>query len=116
MEQRTVLNLYFDFYGSLLTNKQQQIFKLYFEDDLSLAEIAEETQVTRQAVHDNLQRSEKQLLYFEKQLALAEKFLKQKNDIMQAYALLKNNSKSENIEKACLILQQVLLEENADLL
>lgn len=111
MEMRTVLNIYFDFYGQLLTEKQQQVFKLYYEDDLSLAEIADEMQVTRQAVHDILQRSEKQLQHYEEKLLLVDKFFRQKEKITVAYKLLENQEHSQNIEKACEILRNVVLGE-----
>ena len=57
-EQRMRLGRLFDIYGGLLTEKQQQCLKLYFYDDLSLTEIAEETGVSRQAIHDLLKRVE----------------------------------------------------------
>lgn len=115
LDIRAILNLYFDFYGLLLTEKQQQIFKLYYEDDLSLAEIAAETQVTRQAVHDILQRAEKQLQHYETKLSLVKKFLEQKEKITQAYELLQNSNNTENIEKACDILKSVILTEDISL-
>ncbi|MCD8198618.1 MAG: DNA-binding protein, partial [Phascolarctobacterium sp.] len=60
----------FDIYGGLLTRKQQQCLKFYFYDDLSLAEIAEELDVSRQAVHDILKRSEQLLERHENRLEL----------------------------------------------
>ena len=52
------MTLLFDYYGDLLTERQQQCFDMRYNQDLSLAEIAQELQVSRQGVHDNLSRAE----------------------------------------------------------
>ena len=52
------MTLLFDYYGELLTERQRMCFDLYHNQDLSLAEIAQELQVSRQGVHDNLSRAE----------------------------------------------------------
>lgn len=64
----------FDFYGKLLTDKQRDILSLYYEQDFSLGEIAEEFNVSRQAVHDVIKRSEKILEEYEEKLRLVFKF------------------------------------------
>ena len=58
LEQRVRLGRLFDAYGCLLTEKQQKCLELYFCDDLSLAEIADELEVSRQAIHDLIKRVE----------------------------------------------------------
>lgn len=52
------MTLLFDYYGDLLTDRQQMCFDLRHNQDLSLAEIAQELNVSRQGVHDNLSRAE----------------------------------------------------------
>lgn len=59
------MTLLFDYYGDLLTDRQKMCFDLRHNQDLSLAEIAEELQVSRQGVHDNLCRAEAQLVNME---------------------------------------------------
>ena len=59
------MTLLFDYYGDLLTDRQKMCFDLRHNQDLSLAEIAEELQVSRQGVHDNLTRAESLLLNME---------------------------------------------------
>ena len=59
------MTLLFDYYGELLTERQKQIFDLRHNQDMSLAEIAQELQVSRQGVHDNLSRAEALLLNME---------------------------------------------------
>ena len=61
-----------DAYRRLLTDKQADIMSLYYEEDLSLSEIKEHYGITRQAVLDNIKRSEKQLERFESKLGLVE--------------------------------------------
>lgn len=59
------MSLLFDYYGELLTEKQKTCFDLYYNQDLSLSEIAEEAGVTRQGVHDTLARAEAILIRME---------------------------------------------------
>ncbi|NLZ43860.1 MAG: YlxM family DNA-binding protein [Clostridia bacterium] len=81
MDQVAKMSLYYDFYGGLLTSKQQRVFSLYYMENFSLAEIAEEEGTTRQAVHDLLQRTEKLLERWEKELALVARYLKEKRAV-----------------------------------
>lgn len=64
----------FDFYGDMLTEKQRQVVELYYEEDLSLAEIAENQNITRQGVRDSLKRAEAQMREMEERLQLAARF------------------------------------------
>lgn len=62
------VGLLFDRYGSILSSKQRQIVECYYNDDLSLSEIAENEGITRQAVSDVLRRAEKQLREAEEEI------------------------------------------------
>lgn len=64
----------FDFYGELLSDRQKNMFDLYYNEDLSLAEIAEQVGITRQGVRDTVKKVEEQLLSFEDKLGLATRF------------------------------------------
>lgn len=63
-----------DFYGDMLTDKQRAVMELYYNQDLSLAEIAEDDGITRQGVRDSIKRAEAQLLDMEDRLGLAKRF------------------------------------------
>ncbi|MDO4176078.1 MAG: YlxM family DNA-binding protein [Bacillota bacterium] len=67
-------SLLYDFYGALLTERQKEVMELYHEENLSLAEIAEEFGISRQGVHDALHKAEKSLEHYEEKLGLVERF------------------------------------------
>lgn len=69
----TEVSLLYDFYGELLPNRQKEVFTLKYEDDLSLAEIAEELGISRQGVHDALKNGEKALQKYEEKLGLVKR-------------------------------------------
>ncbi|MGI6734393.1 MAG: YlxM family DNA-binding protein [Anaerovoracaceae bacterium] len=75
------ISILYDFYGVLLPPKQREIFRLYYEDNLSLGEIAEEYGLTRQGIHETIKRGEKKLRDFEKKLGLIRKFKQEKQII-----------------------------------
>lgn len=89
MEKIIQITLLQDFYGQLLTKRQQQFVDLYYGQDYSLGEIAEEYNVTRQAVHDTLKRAEKTLTKYEEKLGLVEKFICQRQVVSEALELLR---------------------------
>ena len=64
----------FDFYGEMLTEKQKDVIDLYYNEDLSLAEIAEHEGISRQGVRDNIKRGEAYLLELEEKLRFAENY------------------------------------------
>lgn len=76
MDKIAEISLLYDFYGQLLTEKQQQVMSLYHEENLTLSEIADEFGISRQAVHDTLKKAEQLLSEYEKKLSLVEKFVR----------------------------------------
>ena len=65
MEQFLYLSALFDLYGALLTEKQQECLRMHLFEDFSLSEIGEELGISRQAVYDNIHRSEKAMASYE---------------------------------------------------
>ncbi|WP_089829930.1 putative DNA-binding protein [Halolactibacillus halophilus] len=75
LEKTTRVNFLLDFYQALLTPKQRSYMELYYLEDYSLGEISDTFDVSRQAVYDNIKRTEKMLESYEERLQLYEKFL-----------------------------------------
>ncbi|WP_373232052.1 YlxM family DNA-binding protein [Cohnella sp.] len=70
LQKTNRINVLHDFYGPLLTEKQQTFLKCYFHDDYSLSEIAADFQISRQAVYEHLKRAEQVLEEYELKLRL----------------------------------------------
>ncbi len=73
-EKTNRMNLLFDFYQELLTTKQKSLCFFYYLDDYSLGEIAEEFEVSRQAIYDNIKRTEESLEKYEEKLGMLKKY------------------------------------------
>lgn len=70
------ISVLMDFYGDMLTDKQKDVIELYYNEDLSLGEIAQHEGITRQGVRDSIKRGESLLLEMEQRLGLARRFRK----------------------------------------
>ena len=89
----------FDLYGELLSPRQYDAFDLYYNEDLSLSELAENLGVTRQGVLDNIRTAEKKLLNFEEKLGFAKKQSKYSAVIDEILEMIENNPPSEGINR-----------------
>nr|WP_300005375.1 sigma factor-like helix-turn-helix DNA-binding protein [Tissierella sp.] len=74
VEKVVEVGILFDFYGKLLSPRQISVIELFYIHDLSLVEIGEELEITRQGVYDTLKRAEKKLYEFEENLRLVSEF------------------------------------------
>ena len=83
------------FYGGLLTDKQRQVLSLHCEEDLSLAEIAQEAGVSRQGVHDMLTRAAQRLFEMEEKLGMAARFRRMEEGLEACRALLQEKRYDE---------------------
>ena len=104
MEKNVKVSILLDFYGKLLTEKQFKLLDDYYNNDLSLSEIAENESITRQAVRDNLKNGENNLLEYETKLGLMEKSLKQEKLIE---SLIQDIDNAKDNEEALNLLQKV---------
>ena len=73
-EKNLEINYLLDFYGEVLTERKRSILELYYNDDYSLSEIADDIGISRQGVREIIKKSEEELLYLEEKLGLFKKF------------------------------------------
>lgn len=99
IEKKLKLGNLFDFYGQLLTTKQQDVMTLYCIHDLSLGEISENLSVSRQAVHDTIRKSGKILEDYEQRLNLYEKYINRKKCVQEITLRLDEVTKNDTIDK-----------------
>ncbi len=67
------LSILYDYYGELLTVKQKEVFEAYYFDNLTLQEIADESHISKNAVHKTLVNIEEKLKYYEEKLGFYQK-------------------------------------------
>lgn len=96
-----------DFYGGLLTQKQRDIMSYHYEQDLSLSEICEIYETSRQAVHDILKRSEKILSEYEKELGLVARHLNMNKKLQVVKELLATYNEM-NIKHAIELIDELI--------
>lgn len=94
----TQASLLYDFYGQLLSKRQREVMELYHEENLTLAEIADEFGISRQGVHDALKNAEKSLNGYEEKLGLVAKFQKSTDAVQKIDKIIDGVIKSLQIE------------------
>ncbi len=112
MSKHLEVGLLLDYYGSLLTKTQYNLADLYYNQDLSLSEIAENTGITRQGVYDSIKRTEEALKKFEKKLNMKSNLYKINNiavEILRIVDKLKKDE-SEEVTKIKLLINELLNE------
>lgn len=108
LEKTTRMNYLYDFYQSLLTPKQRSYMSLYYLDDYSLGEIADEYDVSRQAVYDNIKRTEAMLEEYENKLLLLQKFQERTALLAQMKEMLDEGNYSVSaLQKAIIELEKL---------
>ena len=80
-DSRIMQSMLFDFYGELLTDKQREYFDLHYNEDLSLAEIAEQSGISRQGVWDIIRRAEAAMTEIEEKTGLIKRFMERNEQI-----------------------------------
>lgn len=103
------MTLLFDYYGSMLTDKQQQCFDMRYNQDLSLGEIAETMGVSRQAVCDNLARTEALLRKMEQNIGCISRSLKTRKAVQELLSIadkLDDPALAQKIVAACKNLEE----------
>ena len=101
MEDKVKISILLEIYGNLLTDKQKSLIDDYYNNDLSLSEIAENNEITRQAVRDILKKGEKKLFEYEEKLVIMKKNSIQEEQIATILSeIAKINSKDSDKEIA----------------
>ncbi|MCH5210059.1 MAG: DNA-binding protein [Oscillospiraceae bacterium] len=100
------ITILLDVYGQLLTEKQRFAIDMYYNEDLSLAEIAEEIDISRQGVRDSIKQGEKHLVEYEEQLGIVKRFHNINSHIGKLRELL-NKCGFKEIEEAEEILKRI---------
>ncbi len=104
MAKNLEISFLLDFYGDVLTEKQRDVMEQYYDDDLSLAEIADNFGITRQGVRDSIKRGESILLELEQKVGFAKRYRAVRQGISQLESLTKeirflnNNGYATNAE------------------
>ena len=112
MERNVEISMLLEFYGKLLTGKQYDLLDDYYNNDLSLSEIAENLGITRQAVRDNLKKGENKLFEFEEKLCVMKKTMEQEEKIaiiLSEINKIKDKSSDKEVSK---ILEHIRQELN----
>ncbi|AZS16141.1 putative DNA-binding protein [Paenibacillus lutimineralis] len=108
LEKTNRINLLFDFYETLLTEKQQTFLKYYFLDDFSLGEIASESGISRQAVYEHIKRAEEVLEAYEEKLGLLRKDEERARMVAELKRLMEQSKMSPLHKETVMdLLQQV---------
>ena len=105
--EKIQLGLLNGIYGPLLNNHQREVLQLYFDNDMSLAEVAEEQGITRQAVRDIIARSSSKLKQYEEKLGFSELYFKLIGDLESMLNRFDILSK-EDIKKEINIMKEFL--------
>ncbi|MGM8214442.1 putative DNA-binding protein [Bacillaceae bacterium W0354] len=103
LEKTTRINYLFDFYQQLLTPKQKNYMELYYLEDYSLGEISENYHVSRQAVYDNIKRTEAMLEDYEEKLCLYKRF-EERNRLLNE---MKDAIKNQDLERIEQLIEQL---------
>ena len=101
------IGILLDIYGSLLTNRQLQILNTYYNEDMSLSEIAEEFDISRQGVLDNDKKGEKKLLEFEEKLHILENQENRKSKIDKVLNTLSKDITQKEIDTIIKTLKEI---------
>lgn len=76
-----VVSVLLDFYGELLSERRREIMEMYYNEDFSLSEIADETGISRQGVRDSIKKGENELSTYEEKLGLLKRFTAMRREI-----------------------------------
>ena len=112
MNKKVEISMLCDIYGKLLTEKQFEFINDYYNNDLSLSEIAENNDITRQAVRDNIKKGERKLFEYEEKLLFMKKTITQEQKIQVILSELTKIQADSSDRKIANILDSIKKELN----
>ena len=113
MDKNVKISILSELYGKLLTEKQEQFINDYYNNDLSLSEIAENNNITRQAVRDILKKGEKKLFEYEEKLMFMKRTLNQEKRIENVLLELTKIQKEYSYKQVANVLENIKKELNS---
>ena len=114
LDKNIKISILCQIYGKLLTEKQYQVLDDYYNNDLSLSEIAENLNITRQAVRDNIKKGENKLFEYEEKLNVMKKTMEQEEKIaivLSEIAKIQSKSSDKEVGKILEHIHNVLVSE-----
>ena len=99
-EKNLEIGFLLDFYGEVLSERKRTVLDFYYNDDLSLAEIALEIGISRQGVRDLIKKAEEELRFYEEKLGLAERFRKTQECAERLIGLLEKSQDNQSVVEA----------------
>lgn len=112
MEEKVILSMLIQTYGKILTEKQYQIMDDYYNNDLSLSEIAQNHNITRQAVRDIIKKGEKKLFEYEEKLLFMKRTLNTEKKIEKVLSELTKIQKDYSDKQIANVLETIKKELN----
>lgn len=112
MEEKVKISILCEYYGKLLTQKQYEFINDYYNNDLSLSEIAENNNITRQAVRDIIKKGEKKLFEYEEKLTFMKRTLNQEKKIEKALSELTKIQKEYSDKQIANVIESIKKELN----
>ena len=112
MEEKVILSMLIQTYGKLLTEKQYQIMDDYYNNDLSLSEIAQNHNITRQAVRDIIKKGEEKLFEYEEKLLFMKRTLNTEKKIEKVLSELTKIQKDYSDKQIANVLETIKKELN----
>ena len=112
MEKKVEISILLEIYGKLLTEKQYNLINDYYNNDLSLSEIAENENITRQAVRDVIKKGENKLFEYEEKLQFMRKTITQNEKIAKVLSRITKIQNDYSDKKILAILEEVKKELN----
>ncbi|MBQ8431919.1 MAG: winged helix-turn-helix transcriptional regulator [Clostridia bacterium] len=103
-EKNLKIGYLLDFYGDILSERKRLVMSYYYNDDLSLGEIAEEIGISRQGVRDLIKKAEEELSFYEEKLGMAKRFQLIRTQAEQLLELLELGGGEE---KACRLAREL---------